>query len=1473
MSISIYKWTGEAYGITDYIDRTTSLRITYKQPQGAIGYTEAVLDIKCESESEAHGLFPKETKIKILDTARASKGFYDGPNLFVGYVDRHKWDEDNLTLRITLRDYLEFKLEKKLNAALFVDQKPSDIISWLGSKIGITTFKLLPDATDSKYDPVIPFYYVEEGTTVRELLTTIAEALGGKCFLSPGKEPFTLVVEYGCLYNSYNGTSQLSISTTNTKNDTIDYKAKSYAYYEVKINKKKAIYDSFTIASMENDYEVPAEGVGCDPDKPHYITFDNPVLKISDLTFLGDSSLSLDREVWNSNFIDDDPTNYLKNPFKIQVKVTNSVSTDQKIFDFYFTIYTIIEDNETQGKGDLTGTNENTWTLESDMISVNDDWNKRRVTWEASRPVDGFNANIQDFDKAPYIGPKDSVSSQPYYIIDLDGAKMVVEELEYNYSNEVWTLKGNGDRETYDPVDTDNEETNEPKIPENLKNYTAILTNEAHTVLCDSSGNPKTGEVGSTGKAITQVLAFRNAHLLSAVDSSPGGGKFSITVTGEDCTAGKSENDRIYLVSFDSGKDSAKIKIEINLEGKLTVEKYMTLTKAIEGAPGSPGEPGEPGTPGEDAKAGRVSASSQIIVYDNSGNNPTPDTSTDITITATAINFTPTAYKFYKSVNGGEETLEQNGAGNTYTLPVNSGYSGYVYTIKVEFHDASGKQAEDQITVAEVKDGNIGDGNTPAAPTNLATDSDAVGGIFLTASWTKSTSKDVNYYLVEWKKITETWDDANVLAVLENNARLPADRGESYNIRVRAHDYDDLYSAYLNATEVQEAVNGDGIVPKTPTGLSLTSEYVEQQVWLKISWIRSTSKDTSYYEIWLKEDGGSYSKIGETIGTFYRAPVLANTAYYVKLKAVDIEDLSSDYSDEANHTTTNYPNPDDTANINTSAGKTLIFVVWDNIISGKNIEADPKFNYYELERKIGTASLYVALSKQRNNTYTDKSVSYDNSYYYRVRTVSKSGAVGSWIETSGGTSPNRNGVDDLETALRLRTGQQILVGPNGNEAVKIGYDALPDNKDGIYILDGGNLQINISDYMEDIGVDGILTSNTDLTVYNGSGNFANHFEVGDLVLLGVKTDLWTEIPIKGDTTSTSDITIERNSGYNGNFADYFQVGDSIFLDFTDIGGSTYERTITAIDEDTITINAGCSNYGSGIKIYKKINSGDKILRAVTAVGSAIISIDRPIEVRTGYPLTLDVFKVTADKGLFFNGENGDMKVMGDLFVAAKNNKIRFIDSGINLTDENSPFEYSTSLLNRIKFSRKQIYRRIRQELTFDFFRKVTSNNDDYQTGNYIRSKVWNTRLNVTPENYDIKEQQMRLMNLLENDESSGTYTGAQNICEFVAQGIGLDVRTKYYYPGSPNDEEEFSGGFVFEFMPEREPGHHNFYYKFSLRGNYRIPYYSSKPLHPPRYMPCVIYHNSKYWLVWESEMNDEFFQREVFKKTWSEVGS
>ncbi len=1155
--------------------------------------------------------------------------------------------------------------------------------------------------------------------------------------------------------------------------------------------------------------------------------------------------------------------------------------------------------------------------------------------------------------------------------------------------------------------------------------YTPILTNESHSVLCDSNGDPTTGELGDTGKAKTDIKVWRDATELVATNSTPTIGEFKITI---DSTSGgtgiKLDADTIYLDSFDVGSNSALINVSINIENKITVAKQMSLTKTIAGASasiqvqysidgstnwhetfttgdiymrqsinngsswsdairivgedGAAGEDGEdgnytqyifrksatkPDTPsgvnpsywfdyppqyateengvflsfgepgdltgysifsvdlttffsigdivllesantsklyirnvvdvnpieltidselpessiygafpttageklfmskavflseelqedwsepvqinGDSAKIITITASSQMIVYGNDGTNPTPDVSTDIILTATPENCTPTTYKFSLSTNGETFNQVQNTSSPIFTHEISATYSGNYYTYKIEALDAgAGVLATDIITIYEVKDGQVGDGEKPSAPTNLTLVSFAdEKGTKIKINFIKSASNDIRHYLMKYYTAADV-DDTGINGYLANASDLTLSRGSG-----------DYFTSHFSNGDLILLVSQTTGAAYLRTANSVTSTVVTLN--------EAVQEGAGTYDIFKLNNEIKEIPVASNNFIVDSEP---NTTYYFTIIAYDWDNLYSDGL--AGNITTQNSVPAAPDSATAIPGKSAIGVSWIPV-------HDPNFSYYQVDRKYKTGEFgvygeYTTLFAKVEGTHiidenlikSGDEINYNIYYKYKITSIGIGGAESSFVETAeSGVCPGKTSMYDLLSALIFQAAQYIQVG----SLLKLGYNVLPSGKNGIYIYGDGNLQINISDYMEDIGVDGVLTSNTDLTVYNSSGNFSNHFEVGDLVLLGAKTDLWTEIPIKGDTTSTSDITIERNSGYNGNFADYFQVGDSIFLDFTDIGGSTYERTITAIDENVITINAGCSSYGSGIKIYKKINSGDKILRAVTAVGSAIISIDRPIEVRTGYPLTLDVFKVTADKGLFFDGENGDMKVMGDLFVAAKNNKIRFVDSGINLTDENAPFNYSNLLLNRIKFSRKQIYRKLRQELTFDFVRCLASNFDDYQVGSFFRQNVKSTK--NPSNNYDITEQQLRIGNLMVDSETTLPSSGRDILCNQVDRGIAIEKRftyltsgvLDYIYSGEISILENDSGGaFV----------------KTLRYGRNMISYYSSKPANPPKDMPCVIYHNSKYWLIWQAA-GGEFFQREVFKKTWSEVG-
>jgi hypothetical protein len=125
--------------------------------------------------------------------------------------------------------------------------------------------------------------------------------------------------------------------------------------------------------------------------------------------------------------------------------------------------------------------------------------------------------------------------------------------------------------------------------------YTALLTNEAHSVSCDSGGTPIAGELGSGGRAFSDILAYAGAGALSPVSSSPGLGQFSFTIATHSGTATwtKVDNDTFRCDSLST--DSAIGRATINLEGLLTVYKDFTITKV------NSGNDGDPGTNGNDA--------------------------------------------------------------------------------------------------------------------------------------------------------------------------------------------------------------------------------------------------------------------------------------------------------------------------------------------------------------------------------------------------------------------------------------------------------------------------------------------------------------------------------------------------------------------------------------------------------------------------------------------------------------------------------------------------------------------------------------------------------------------------------------------------------------------------------------------------------------------------------------------------------
>ena len=118
--------------------------------------------------------------------------------------------------------------------------------------------------------------------------------------------------------------------------------------------------------------------------------------------------------------------------------------------------------------------------------------------------------------------------------------------------------------------------------------YTVVLSNEAHTVACDATGAALAGEVGSTGKAKSDIKVYKGTALLTPVadGTTPVAGQFRYTIgTPAGGTAARLDNDTFYLNTITA--DSGSIPITVYLEGlSVAVSKSFTFSKAKTGPAG-----------------------------------------------------------------------------------------------------------------------------------------------------------------------------------------------------------------------------------------------------------------------------------------------------------------------------------------------------------------------------------------------------------------------------------------------------------------------------------------------------------------------------------------------------------------------------------------------------------------------------------------------------------------------------------------------------------------------------------------------------------------------------------------------------------------------------------------------------------------------------------------------------------------------
>ena len=159
--------------------------------------------------------------------------------------------------------------------------------------------------------------------------------------------------------------------------------------------------------------------------------------------------------------------------------------------------------------------------------------------------------------------------------------------------------------------------------------YTALLTNAAHTVICNSSGTAESGELGSSGRATSDIIVYKGATLLTAVadTATPGKGQFKYTIkTQTGCTAARKDNDTFYINTMTA--NSAKVVIEINCENTQTLKQEMTINKVLHGA---------------SAKVVKVTGET-VFKYAAGATTPTP---TQVVLTRTLTNTSGGAWQYH----------------------------------------------------------------------------------------------------------------------------------------------------------------------------------------------------------------------------------------------------------------------------------------------------------------------------------------------------------------------------------------------------------------------------------------------------------------------------------------------------------------------------------------------------------------------------------------------------------------------------------------------------------------------------------------------------------------------------------------------------------------------------------------------------------------------------------------------------------
>ncbi|MDH3973937.1 MAG: RHS domain-containing protein [Deltaproteobacteria bacterium] len=333
------------------------------------------------------------------------------------------------------------------------------------------------------------------------------------------------------------------------------------------------------------------------------------------------------------------------------------------------------------------------------------------------------------------------------------------------------------------------------------------------------------------------------------------------------------------------------------------------------------------------------------------------------------------SYKIYYGTSSGEYL--QSVTTGTQSYFYLSGLPGCIpHYIVVTALDLSGNES----SYSQEKTGMVALSSTLQAPTGLtASSAESV----ITLNWTPNTECDVQGYKV-FRSTASGSGYQNIAYVTSGTSYEDKNlaHGASYYYTIKAANWNGLESSYSSEAS---AVAIDTTPPQKPSWVNASAG--ENHV--NVSWSASPSPDIKEYTVSYGTLSGSYESSTVTANLSATLSGLSScTTYYVAVKASDLSNLLSSYSNEVSVKTFLSGTPSSPTGLAGEGGNNSVHLSW-----AANSECDIK--EYRIYRKSSPGGSFQHVATTSNVTYTDANLASEATYYYHVKAVDISGLVGS----------------------------------------------------------------------------------------------------------------------------------------------------------------------------------------------------------------------------------------------------------------------------------------------------------------------------------------------------------------------------------------------------------------------------------------------------------------------------------------------